>query len=46
LNSAEWFFRFFIPDHFVHHPIKLDEWSEILRPNPSSKAWKSDAPLS
>ena len=28
----EWFFRFFISDHFFHHAIHLSNWSEIPRP--------------
>ncbi len=32
LNSGEWFFRFFILDHFFHHAIHLNNWSEFLRP--------------
>jgi hypothetical protein len=33
LNSGEWFFRFFISDHFSHHAIHLNNWSEFLRPH-------------
>jgi hypothetical protein len=32
LNSGEWFFRFFILDHFFHHAIHLNDWSEFPRP--------------
>jgi hypothetical protein len=32
LNSGEWFFRFFIQDHFFPHAIHLNNWSEIPRP--------------
>ncbi|MEY8096589.1 hypothetical protein AB9F29_04130, partial [Falsihalocynthiibacter sp. S25ZX9] len=32
LNSGEWFFRFFILDHFSHRAIHLNNWSEIPRP--------------
>jgi hypothetical protein len=32
LNSGEWFFRFFILDHFFHHAIHLNNWSEFPRP--------------
>jgi hypothetical protein len=32
LNSGEWFFRFFILDHFFRHAIHLNEWPELLRP--------------
>ena len=32
LNSGEWFFRFFILDHFSHHAIRLNDWSENSRP--------------
>jgi len=32
LNSGEWFFRFFILDHFSHHAIHLNNWFEIPRP--------------
>ncbi|WP_211841119.1 5-methylcytosine restriction system specificity protein McrC [Roseinatronobacter monicus] len=32
MNSGEWFFRFFILDHFSHHAIHLNNWSEIPRP--------------
>jgi DNA-binding transcriptional LysR family regulator len=32
LKSGEWFFRFFILDHFSHHVIHLNNWSEIPRP--------------
>ena len=28
----EWFFRFFIADHFFRHAIHLHHWSEFLRP--------------
>jgi hypothetical protein len=34
LNSGEWFFRFFILDHFCRHAIHLNEWPELLRPPP------------
>jgi hypothetical protein len=32
LNSGEWFFRFFILDHFFRHAIHLNKWSKFSRP--------------
>jgi hypothetical protein len=32
LNSGEWFFRFFILDHFFLRAIHFNNWSEIPRP--------------
>ena len=31
-GPSEWFFRFFISDHFSHHAIHLNDRSEIPRP--------------
>ena len=32
LNSDEWLFRFLISDHYFHHAIHLNDWSEFPRP--------------
>jgi osmotically-inducible protein OsmY len=45
LNSGEWFFRFFILDHFSHHAIHFNNWSEIPRP-PLVKAHPNTAKIS
>ncbi|SHL53641.1 hypothetical protein SAMN05444414_1181, partial [Roseovarius marisflavi] len=30
--SGEWFFRFFIADHFFLHAIHLNDWPKFPRP--------------
>ena len=51
MNSGEWFFRFFILDHFSRHAIHLNDWSEFPRPpvcggldcpKPRVHCWKRD----